>query len=172
MNSALFYGLQKELSDFCVASVGGVIPLEKLPLSPDNAEIAAIFYAVNRSSFSGTTLSGGMSPGHPRFTDSAVERILKFKIQNFTVELSDFKNSMPKHGGDFLYCDPPYLIPQKLYGNKGDRHTGFDHESLHDLLVGREGWVLSYNDCEAIRAMYEGHAITTPSWSYGMGAKK
>ncbi|HXL57664.1 MAG TPA: DNA adenine methylase, partial [Chitinophagaceae bacterium] len=32
-------------------------------------ERAAVYYVLNRSSFSGATLSGGMSPGHPRFTE-------------------------------------------------------------------------------------------------------
>jgi len=34
----------------------------------DNIVRAGIFFVLNRCSFSGTTLSGGMSPGHPRFT--------------------------------------------------------------------------------------------------------
>ena len=38
-------------------------------------ERAAAFYVLNRSSYSGTTLSGGMSPGHPRFTESSIERL-------------------------------------------------------------------------------------------------
>lgn len=38
-------------------------------------ERAAVFYVLNRSSFSGTTLSGGMSPEHPRFTESSIERL-------------------------------------------------------------------------------------------------
>ncbi len=39
----------------------------------DQVERAAAFFVLNRSSFSGTTLSGGMSPGHPRFTESAID---------------------------------------------------------------------------------------------------
>ena len=44
----------------------------------DEFEQAAVFYVLNRSSFSGTTLSGGMSPGHPRFNRNAVDRLRDF----------------------------------------------------------------------------------------------
>ncbi|WP_406831686.1 DNA adenine methylase [Wolbachia endosymbiont (group A) of Anomoia purmunda] len=60
-----------------------------------------------------------------RFTPSSIERLAKFSIKNLTVDLADFKKSIPKHANDFLYCDPPYLIDQKLYGKRG---KDFDHE--------------------------------------------
>ncbi|MBY7649123.1 MAG: adenine methyltransferase [Candidatus Liberibacter europaeus] len=84
----------------------------------DSVEIAAAFFALNRSSFSGTTLSGGMSLGHPRFTQSSIEKLKEFSAKNITVDLADFKISIARHANDFLYCDTPYLIPQKLYGKK------------------------------------------------------
>lgn len=155
MTPTMFYNLQKTFFNL-----------------KDRTEIAAAFFALNRSSFSGTTLSGGMSPGHPRFTESSIERLENFKIKNLSVKLADFKKSIPKHDNDFLYCDPPYLIDQKLYGKKGDQHVDFDHNGLAKLLTARDGWVLSYNDCKEIRDMYEGHHIITPEWTYGMGNSK
>ena len=65
--------------------------------SKDKLEMAAIFFVLNRASFSGTTLSGGMSPGHPRFTPSAIKRLEQFKINNLIVEKADFKNSLSRH---------------------------------------------------------------------------
>ncbi|WP_280524748.1 DNA adenine methylase [Wolbachia pipientis] len=155
MTSIMFYNLQKTFFTL-----------------KDRVEIAAAFFALNRSSFSGTTLSGGMSPGHPRFTPSSIERLAKFSIKNLTVNSADFKKSIPKHANDFLYCDPPYLIDQKLYGKRGDQHTDFDHKGLAKLLATRDGWILSYNDCEEIRNMYTGYRIITPKWTYGMGNSK
>lgn len=155
MTSIMFYNLQKTFFTL-----------------KDRVEIAAAFFALNRSSFSGTTLSGGMSPGHPRFTPSSIERLAKFSIKNLTVNSADFKKSIPKHANDFLYCDPPYLIDQKLYGKRGDQHTDFDHKGLAKLLATRDGWILSYNDCEEIRDMYTGYRIITPKWTYGMGNSK
>ncbi|MFV0256593.1 DNA adenine methylase [Candidatus Liberibacter solanacearum] len=135
----------------------------------DSVEIATAFFVLNRSSFSGTILSGGMYPGHPRFTQSSIERLKEFSAKNITVDLADFKVSIARHANDFLYCDPPYLIPQKLYGKKGDKHINFDHQGLAKLLTTRDGWVLSYNDSEEIRDMYHGHYTVIPEWTYGMG---
>ena len=41
----------------------------------DPLEQAAAFFVLNRASFSGTTLSGGMSPGHGRFNPAAIGRL-------------------------------------------------------------------------------------------------
>src|SRR6185437_11968954 len=101
-------------------------------------ERATLFYVLNRTSFSGSTLSGGMASGgphdNPRFTKSSVDRIREFRIRNLTVNMRDFKESISKHKGTLLYLDPPYLIENKLYGRKGDLHRDFDHEGLARLL--------------------------------------
>lgn len=133
---------------------------------------AAVFYVLNRSSFSGSTLSGGMSPEHPRFTLSAIERLRNFYNPNISVEKKDFKQSLASHPHTFAYLDPPYLISNSLYGRKGDAHKDFDHEGLAEILKKREHWILSYNDCEPIREMYEGFHILTPNWKYGMSNDK
>jgi DNA adenine methylase len=134
---------------------------------------AARVYAINRSSFSGATFSGGFSKraSYARFTDSSIERIRSFKEPNLTVEQADFKVSIPKHPDTFLYCDPPYLLGgdrDKLYGIQGSTHAGFDHRGLYDLLSQRSGWVLSYNDCPEIRKLYKDFEIRSAEWAYGM----
>ena len=134
----------------------------------DRTERAAVFYVLNRSSYSGTTLSGGMSPGHGRFTPSAIDRLANFQLEGLTVELADFKESLGRHSTDFLYLDPPYANGEKLYGSKGDMHEDFDHEGLSEILRARPGWVLSYNDCESVRSLYDGHTFLEAEWSYGM----
>ena len=134
----------------------------------DRMEQAAAFYALNRASYSGATLSGGMSPGHPRFTESAIDRLRAFSSPNLTVKPADFKDSIAAHATDFLYLDPPYLLRQKLYGARGDMHDGFDHAALAALLRARDGWVLSYNDCPETRDLYRGHRIHSVEWTYGM----
>ncbi len=103
-----------------------------------------------------------MSPGHPRFNYRSIELLKDFKIENFTVEHRDFTDSIPKHFNDFLYCDPPYLINQKLYGHKGDKHRSFDHQALAELLRKHHRWILSYNDCVEVRELYKGYIILNP----------
>lgn len=133
---------------------------------------AAVYYVLNRSSFSGATLSGGMSPDHPRFTPTSIERLRNFVNPNITLNKADFKTSLEKHPNTFAYLDPPYLIKSLLYGKKGNAHKDFDHEQLAGILKQREHWILSYNDCAEIRALYAGFDILTPNWKYGMSNDK
>jgi DNA adenine methylase len=135
-------------------------------------ERAAVYYVLNRSSFSGATLSGGMSPHHPRFTLTSIERLRNYINPNIKVQKADFKSSLEKHPFTFAYLDPPYLIRSSLYGKKGNAHKYFNHEQLSNILKKREHWILSYNDCEEIRNLYEGFHILTPNWKYGMSNDK
>lgn len=156
MKKQSFYALQKEITAM-----------------PNDMERAAVYFALNRCSFSGCTLSGGMSPGHPRFTESAIARLENFRVRNLSVKADDFARSIPRHEKDFLYLDPPYYLQQRLYG-EGEDHIAFDHEGLAHLLRQRDSWILSYNDCKYIRALYRGYRFRTPNWIYGMcnGDKK
>ena len=134
----------------------------------DPFEQAAVFFVLNRSSFSGTTLSGGMSPGHPRFTPSAIERLEQFGNANLQVAHLDYREALACRRDMFLYLDPPYWNGQRLYGRKGDMHDGFEHRELADALYRRSGWVLSYNDSSEVRALYRGYRIVELDWTYGM----
>ena len=132
---------------------------------------AAIFYALNRSSFSGETLSGGYSKraGYVRFTDSSIQRILDFEGKNFGVECECFKTSILKNPNALIYADPPYALDKhKLYGDKGNMHKGFDHLALYEVLSSRSNWILSYNNKEWIREMYKDYEILDVSWAYSM----
>ena len=140
--------------------------------SKSKYERAGIFYALNRSSFSGSTLSGGMSPGHPRFNKAAIDRIRSFRIENFSVRKLDFRESLPKHQNDFVYLDPPYMITHKLYGIKGNAHKNFDHNELAKILKNRNNWILSYNNTDDVHKLYRGHTFCYPDWKYGMSSEK
>ena len=145
---------------------------KRFPCLKNGLQRAAAFYALNRSSFSGTTLSGGMSPNHPRFTESGIKRLAEFKAGSLTIKHADFRDSIKKHQNDFLYLDPPYINGGKLYGERGDMHDNFDHAALAKIIKRRKGWLLSYNDCAAVRELYNGCQIFTPAWAYGMGNQK
>ena len=155
LSRAKFYDLQKNY-----------VNLENI------MERAAAFFVLNRSSFSGTTLSGGMSPNHPRFNLASIQRLRDFSVSNFKVGKADFAESILKNADAFLYLDPPYLNGQTLYGLKGDTHKGFDHETLAKILHKRNRWILSYNDCEAVRNYYQDYTILNISWTYGMNKSK
>ncbi|MBS1749573.1 MAG: DNA adenine methylase, partial [Bacteroidetes bacterium] len=46
------------------------------------------------------------------------------------------------------------------------------HEGLAGILRNRDRWILSYNDCPAIRNLYKGFNIITANWKYGMSNDK
>ena len=140
-------------------------------------ENAAMFYAINKSSFSGATFSGGYSKraAYARFTDGSINKVKDYKVSNLKVSHANFDNSIARHPTAFLYCDPPYLLAKgknKLYGDKGSTHQNFNHQLLSEILIKRDRWVLSYNDCPEIREMYKGYEIIDLSWSYGMNSKE
>lgn len=80
----------------------------------DRLENGAVFYVLNRSSFSGSTLSGGMSPGHPRFTESSIAYLENFRAPNLMVEKGDFHDTIPQFSDAYLYLDPPYLCESDI----------------------------------------------------------
>ena len=107
-----------------------------------------------------------------------VEKVSKFKSGNLKVDVGDFKDTIPKHNKDFMYCDPPYYLgddssvfrgiyPQR---NFPIHHKGFDHVLLCELLKKHKGgFILSYNDCEYIRELYKDFEIKKVNWQYTMG---
>ena len=146
----------------------------KMPGTKDRRRLAAEYVALNRSSFSGTTMSGGMSPGTPRFTETCIDRLAAFYCPRLEVEEGDFMETIARHENDWIYADPPYALRNGncLYGERGELHKGFDHEALGRILMARDGWTLSYNDCEMVRDLYKGCKFTAAAWTYGMSRTK
>jgi len=160
MEGRFFYRLQKGIS-----------------LVDDPWERAGCFLTLNRASFSGTTLAGGMSPGFGRLNERCIERLRVFSCTNLQVQCSDFRLSIPANSEKFLFIDPPYALPRgknNLYGLRGRSHRSFNHLALARLLKLRKdgGFVLCYNDCEFIRDLYKEYRQIRLEWAYGMGKSK
>ena len=51
-------------------------------------------------------------------------------------------------------------------------HENFDHTSFAKKILTRSDWLISYNDCDYIRALYKDCRIFNVKWSYGMNASK
>jgi len=138
-------------------------------------EAAAIFFILNRCSFSGTTLAGGYSnqAALGRLTESSIQRILDFDSYKVEVINKSF-DEVILNTNEFLFCDPPYYLGKKsnLYGNNGEDHRNFNHELLAKLLKQKKSWVLCYNDHDYIRELYKDFKIETPTWNYGMSQDK
>ena len=83
--------LARRVDEYHPLSKDAFYALQKQHINIEDKETsAAVFFVLNRSSFSGTTLSGGMSPEHPRFTKSAITKLAKFEVNHFSVDSRRF----------------------------------------------------------------------------------
>ncbi len=57
-----------------------------------------------------------------------------------------------------LYLDPPYWGERQPYSHP---FVEQDHHDLKSVLDGRGNWLMSYNDCEQVRGLYDPSQITT-----------
>lgn len=145
----------------------------------DQLQTALMYFIINRCSFSGSTLSGGFSleASKKRFTASSISRVSKLDLDSFDFSNLDFEEFMDNNNVDnsLIFLDPPYCLKRsKLYGNKGDMHTEFDHFRLFKYLDTHKdrNWIMTYNNCEYIRDLYKDFNMVETSWSYGMNVTK
>ena len=142
----------------------------------DSIELAAMFFVLNRITFSGTTEAGGYSEHafKKRFTDSSVERLKKIggvleqvKITNF-----NYKDLIFAEGDDvFLFLDPPYSKNKKsaLYGKNGSLHKDFNHVRFAQTLRKcPHKWLLTCDNSPHIKEIFSFANITDWSLTYGM----
>ena len=146
---------------------------DKYKHAADPLDKAALFYAVHKSSYSGTGFAGGWHGKQKHFTmhSKSVKAMQTFSCQNMVFECLDFEHALAKHKDLFAYLDPPYMIEysSNLYGNKGELHAAFDHDRLCKVLRSRQTpWALSYNDSKEIMQMYKGYRYKYPVWHWGM----
>lgn len=156
--------------------------LKSLPENSSPIDIAVRFFVMNRITFSGVMDSGGYSNAsfNKRFTVSSIDRLEAVApiIRRAHVSGEDYTEFLPKiaEGDDsFAFIDPPYVSTEKsrLYGKSGSLHTGFDHETLANML--REAnykWLLTYDDNERVRDMFSFANIVEWEHQYGMNNYK
>ncbi len=140
------------------------------------SERAAAFFVYNRITFSGTTLSGGYSNQafDKRFTLSSIERLAQLdEVMRGVVVTNDDYAKVVNADGDnvFIFLDPPYYSAEKsaLYGRKGNLHKGFDHRRFAETMRQcSHRWLITYDDCEYIRELFDFAHIYSWEQSYGM----
>lgn len=169
LDKTRFKTLQTELRDLTATSPA------------PSFEKAWRFFVLNRASFSGTTLAGGMSSGQ-RFTQSSLERLTQVDLTNLNIIHGDYYDALlntpefPKF--DAIYADPPYALEKggKLYGDRGDLHTTFDHTLFAARMEKYRQTplkiVISYNDTPQIRDLYTSWNVQPVTWAYGMNKSK
>lgn len=116
---------------------------------------AAYYYALIRYSYAAGTSTFGSQP-HAMWNnfpliESAAGRLQKVVIKNKDCVKLIRQYDRPE---SFFYCDPPYYNADQYY--EAVSSDGFDHAGLADALLGIKGkFLLSYNDCPEIRALYD-----------------
>ncbi len=151
---------------------------EQEPIT-DKLELAAHYWYNHNLSY-GPGFLGWMSSIYecPRRYERLLDKVRSFSPGNLSVYEGGFTESIPQHSGDFLYCDPPYYLDgdskmfRGIYPQRNFplHHNGFSHDKLCDLLKEHKGgFLLSYNDCSAIRKLYADYKIIEVTWQYTLG---
>jgi DNA adenine methylase len=134
---------------------------------------AFLFFFFNRVTFSGTTRAGGFSAAASltRFTASSIERLkpMPSTLLGTRITQLDYQELITEPGEDvFIFLDPPYFTATKLYGHGGSLHA-FDHWKLAKLLKKTSHrFLITYDDCDEIRQLYDWANIQSWKLQYGM----
>ena len=130
--------------------------------APGDVQRAAAFYKVIRYSYGSGCTSFGCQPFDVRKTFHLIWQAAD-RLANTVIENKDFEALIRQYDREnaFLYCDPPYFMTEDHYEVEFPRQ---DHVRLRETLAGSQGkWMVSYNDCDYIRGLYEGCHITAVS---------
>ena len=141
---------------------------------------AVRFFVMNRITFSGVMDAGGYSEQafQKRFTDSSIERLEKIApvLQHTHITQCDYETLLFAEGEQvFIFLDPPYYTATKsrLYGKRGELHTGFDHERFADAMQRcPHRWLITYDDSPMIRSLFSFAEMSAWQLQYGMNNYK
>ena len=116
---------------------------------------AAYYYALIRYSYAAGTSTFGSQP-HAMWNNFPLIESAAGRLQKVVIENKDCVKLIRQYDRpeSFFYCDPPYYNADQYY--EAVSEDGFDHAGLVDALLGIKGkFLLSYNDCPEIRALYD-----------------
>lgn len=129
---------------------------------------AAWFYQLIRYSYASGLTSFGSQPHDIRSNFPLLEQAHR-RLAKVVIENKDFEKLIGQYDRpiSFFYCDPPYFETESYYKNVGeDGFTEKDHIRLRDALMRIEGkFLLSYNDCQFIRNLYDASNIRIEAFS-------
>lgn len=116
---------------------------------------AAYYYALIRYSYAAGTSTFGSQP-HAMWNNFPLIESAAGRLQKVVIENKDCVKLIRQYDRpeSFFYCDSPYYNADQYY--EAVSSDGFDHAGLADALLGIKGkFLLSYNDCPEIRALYD-----------------
>ena len=129
---------------------------------------AAWFYQLIRYSYA-SVLTSYRSQPHDMWSNFPLIEQAHRRLAKVVIENKDFEKLIGQYDRpvSFFYCDPPYFETEGYYKNVGeDGFTEKDHIRLRDALLRIEGkFLLSYNDCDFIRNLYDAPGIQIDSYT-------
>lgn len=131
---------------------------------------AAMFLKLLRFSYSSSGKSYASQPFDIRKLFGLISQ-LQDRLANVVVENQDFETLIKHYDRPdaFFYLDPPYFSTEDMY------EVGFgwdDHVRLRDTLKNIKGkFLLSYNDCDEIRELYNGFSMFDFSRTHSMAQR-
>lgn len=151
--------LQKELNYMLVSREQFYLSRDlKLEGLTDIQRAARYFYII-KVSFGGDKDSFGTNRKN---LINAIEYLSKVteRLKNVVIEHKDFADLIKVYDrpNALFYCDPPYYKTEKYYTAVEFKRE--QHIQLRDILNNIKGkFILSYNDCDFIRQLYNGYNI-------------
>lgn len=131
---------------------------------------AVMFLKLMRFSYSSSGKSYASQPFDIRKLFDLISQ-LQERMENVVVENQDFETLIKHYDRPdaFFYLDPPYFSTEDMY------EVGFgwdDHVRLRDTLKNIKGkFLLSYNDCDEIRELYNGFSMFDFSRTHSMAQR-
>ncbi|PPK77534.1 DNA adenine methylase Dam [Lacrimispora xylanisolvens] len=150
--------LQKELEWLLMSREQFFDELSRNTRGMTDIQRAARFFCLIRESFGTDCKSFRVCP---RDMQKAVDYLKEVsgRLNRVVIENQDFERLIKTYDRPdaLFYLDPPYYEAEKYYP---DRFNPEDHERLQRCLGNIKGkFVLSYNDCQQIRDLFEGYTI-------------
>lgn len=150
---------QRELTPVQFDEIKAIL-LEKAQMN--DIRRAAAFFKVIRYSYGSGCTSYGCQPFDIRKTFDLIWQGSR-RLRDTVIENKDFEELIRQYDREnaFIYCDPPYYLTEGHYAVEFRRE---DHFRLRDTLKGCQGkFLVSYNDCEFIRELYQDFQIESVS---------
>lgn len=135
----------------------------------DGVDGAKLAFVLNRCTFSGALLKGGFTRNafEGRWTNSSINRIVPMvlALMGVTITGVDCIQVIEQPGDDtFIFLDPPYTGAEGLYSIHDLDHVGL----ATSLRKTPHKFLMTYNDCQAIRDLYDWANIQEFRVQYGM----
>lgn len=150
--------LQKELEWLLMSREQFFDELNRNARGLTDIQRAARFFCIIKESFGADCRSFGV---RSRDMKKAVDYLKEVsgRLNRVVIENQDFERLIKTYDRPdaLFYLDPPYYEAEKYYP---DRFNPEDHGRLRECLGNIKGkFVLSYNDCQQIRDLYEGYKV-------------